>query len=93
MSISSPGDLNAQVATEANFVTPYGAHHDGPDYLDAPQMRIQREHHDGRDTYRLERYLGEDSERANRFLRGIEIKGLSPHTVRAYAYDLASLLG
>jgi integrase/recombinase XerD len=28
---------------------------------------------------------------ANRFLRGLRLRGLSPHTIRAYAYDLVAI--
>lgn len=31
--------------------------------------------------------------RANAFLRALQLRGLSPHTLRAYAYDLALLFG
>lgn len=34
---------------------------------------------------------GEDFTSANQFLRALELRGLSPHTLRAYAYDLATL--
>jgi integrase len=34
---------------------------------------------------------GEDLVPANQFLRALELRGLSPHTLRAYAYDLAIL--
>jgi len=30
-------------------------------------------------------------EEANRFLRALQLRGLSPHTIRAYAYDLLAL--
>ncbi len=33
----------------------------------------------------------EDVASANQFLRALELRGLSPHTLRAYAYDLAIL--
>ncbi len=55
-------------------------------------MRVQRERTGKGDAYRLTGEINGDGELANRYLKALEVKGLSAHSIRAYAYDLAFLL-
>lgn len=41
--------------------------------------------------YRISEKASGPVKAANRFLRGLEVRGLSPRTIRAYAYDLLAL--
>jgi len=43
------------------------------------------------DSYRLVGAGRQKCKEANQFLRSLQIRGLSPHTVRAYAFDIAVL--
>jgi hypothetical protein len=55
-------------------------------------VRVLRADRGAREHYRLQAHAGQgDVPAANRFLDAAEIRGLSPRTVRAYAFDLVDL--